>query len=220
MPFDFSHPTLPRMGTKDYHRLRARLVFVNVLFILIVVSRVHRFMRLVFASDDNLTRTSKELGNSLEPANRPSSRTLTSGFICVFLQMRVHISLCFRSTYVGSRAENLNKTTLSRRRAFLVTNAEPGDIWSLNGSLIFKSSRHAPPSLFYIQAILEDSKENNLSEVLLSETYCCIVYAAAVSIPRFLVPFLIGSSFLAFHRYNNIDRSFCGISEDLTELNR
>ena len=53
-----------RMGTKDYHSPRARLVFVNSLFILIVVARGHRFMRLVFASHDNLTRTSKELENS------------------------------------------------------------------------------------------------------------------------------------------------------------
>ena len=53
-----------RMGTKDYHSPRGRLVFVNSLFILIVVARGHRFMRLVFASYDYLTRTSKEFGNS------------------------------------------------------------------------------------------------------------------------------------------------------------
>lgn len=113
-----------RMGTKDYHPPRARLVFVNSLFILIVVARGHRFMRLVFASHDNLTRTSlahqksSEIPNSLEPADRPSSRTFTS--ICASMQMRMYISLYFSSAYVESRVENSNKPTLSIDERFLL----------------------------------------------------------------------------------------------------
>jgi hypothetical protein len=93
----------------------------------------------------------------------PSSRTPTS--ICVALRMRARIRPRFSVTHFtahsGAFEHNATVYVLfdGPGRVFLGTERNLrifGNVWSLNGSLIFRGSRHVSPSRFLLSDVSSD----------------------------------------------------------------